>query len=201
MDSLLHFDLTQWITQIGVYAVIFIIFAETGLFLGFFLPGDSLLFTAGLLASQHLFSIYTLVFGSIVAAILGYALAYWIGAKLGRWMLTWKDRFWFKQRYLQEARVFYEKHGKLALILGRLLPIVRTFVPIVAGMVHMPARRYHFCNVVGGLMWAGGMSLLGFFLGRLVPGVKHYLLPIVIGIIVLSILPTLWHGLRQRGKQ
>jgi len=193
-----HIDISHWVQLIGYAGVLLIIFLETGLFFGFFLPGDSLLFSAGLLASQHIFNIGYLVPSIIVVAILGYQVAYWFGKKLGHWLLSRKDSLWFKRRYLEQAKIFYEEYGGRALIIGRLMPVVRTFVPIVAGMVELSYPRYVMLNVVGALMWAGGVTLLGYFLGRSVPNAEHYILPLVLLIMLASISPILWRYFRKR---
>lgn len=189
--------LTKWAGYVGLTAIIF---CETGLFLGFFLPGDSLLFAAGLLASQGMFNMPLLMGLLIIAAIAGYTLAYWIGSKFGHWLLKREDSIWFKKRYLIQAHEFYEKHGGKALILGRLLPIIRTFLPIVAGMASMTYRRYSFFNVIGALIWCGGLTLLGFFLGNVIPNPDTYILPLILLIIFLSILPGLIQLLRMHCK-
>ncbi|OGO90625.1 MAG: hypothetical protein A3F10_06865 [Coxiella sp. RIFCSPHIGHO2_12_FULL_42_15] len=187
-----HVDLTHWVEIIGYVGILSIIFLETGLFLGFFLPGDSLLFTAGFLASQRIFNIWILVPTVFITAILGYQLGYWFGKKFISWLLQRKESFWFKRRYLEQTKAFYDKHGSKALILGRLMPIIRTFVPIVAGMVGMTRGRYLFLNVVGALAWVGGIMLLGYYVGQAIPNAEHYIFPIVLAIIFLSISPGLW---------
>src|SRR3990167_2805789 len=191
-------DLTQWGSMLGYLGVLSVIFLETGLFLGFFLPGDSLLFTAGLLASQGLFNIWLLVSLVFIVAIAGYFLSYWYGEKFGFWLLKREDSLFFKKRYLLQAKAFYEKHGGKALILGRLMPIVRTFVPVVAGMAQMPYRRYVIFNIVGAVIWVGGGTLGGFYLGQIIPNAERYLLPIVLLIILISVAPGLWHFIKSR---
>lgn len=193
-----HMDIIQLTKAAGYIGLTLIIFCETGIFLGFFLPGDSLLFAAGLLAAQGLFHIWLLLPLLIAAAILGYAQAYWLGEKIARWLVKQPDRFWFKKSYLAETHEFYEKHGGKALIIGRFVPIVRTFLPLVAGLAKMSAARYMLYNIVGGLLWCGGVTLLGYFLGNSIPNIDKYILPLVLGIIVLSILPPLIHVLRAR---
>lgn len=193
---LAQIDLAHWVEVLGYLGILLIIFLETGLFFGFFFPGDSLLFTAGFLASQRIFNIWVLIPAIIVTAILGYQLGYWFGKKLSAWLLQRKDSFWFKRRYLDQAKVFYERHGGKALIIGRLMPIVRTFVPIVAGMVDMAPRRYFILNISGALIWAGGVTFLGFYLGTKIPNAEHYILPVVIAIIFLSISPAIWRYFR-----
>lgn len=193
-------DISHWLQIMGYAGIIGIIFAETGLFFGFFLPGDSLLFSAGLLASQQVFRISVLVPAIILSAIVGYQVAYWFGNKLGQWLLRRPDSLWFKRRHLYQAKSFYDQHGGKALIIGRLLPIVRTFVPIVAGMVALSWQRYLCLNVVGALVWAGGVTLSGYYLGRTLPNAERYLLPLVLLILVASIAPVIWRYLRSRNE-
>ena len=198
LDFLHHIDIIQLTRAAGYIGLAAIILCETGLFLGFFLPGDSLLFSAGLLASQQIFNIFLLAPMLIAAAIVGYAIAYWFGDKIGHWLLKRPDTFWFKQRYLTEAHAFYEKHGGKALIIGRLIPVVRTFLPIVAGMAEMTHRRFTLFNVIGALVWCGGVTLAGYYLGAVIPNIDKYILPIVLAIIVISALPPAIHLLRTR---
>lgn len=190
---MIHLDLAHWVHVIGYIGILIIIFAQTGLLLGFFFPGDSLLFTAGFLASQGYLHIGLLTVSVTITAILGYAVAYWLGKKIGHWLLRRPDKWYFKKRYLEQARTFYDKHGGKALILGRLVPVIRTFVPVVAGMTDMNVWRYNFYNIIGGVIWAAGVTLLGYYLGEKIPGVQHYILPAVLVIIFLSVLPGVWH--------
>lgn len=197
-DWLQHLDMEQMISAIGYVGVLSIIFLETGVFLGFFLPGDSLLFIAGMLAAKGVFDLAILVPALIVVAFLGYALGYWFGDKLGHWLLARKDGLFFKRRYLTEAHKFYEKHGGKALMLGRLVPIARTFVPIVAGMAGMPKGRYTFYNIFGAIFWCGGVTCLGYLLGGLIPNASDYILPVVVLIVLVSILPGIFHFVGKR---
>ena len=192
------FDLNHLIIGAGFVGVVGVIFIETGLFVGFFLPGDSLLFATGLLASQHLFSIEWIVPAMVIAAILGYTLAYYLGQKIGHWLMQRPDSWWFKKRHLNDAKEFYEKHGSKALILGRLVPVVRTFLPVVAGMANMSWPRYMKWNIWGGIIWVVSISLAGYFLGQRIPQVQEYILPISLGIIVVSVMPALWHLWKSR---
>lgn len=194
----LHFDITKWVETLGYVGILLIIFLETGIFLGFFLPGDSLLFAAGLLASQNIFNVWLLIPLMIVTAAAGYFVAYWFGEKLGNWLLRRDDSFLFKKRYLIQAGKFYEKHGGKALVLGRLVPILRTFVPIVAGMAKMRYRTYVLFNILGAFIWAGGVTLIGYYLGSLVPGIGKYILPVALGVIFLSITPAIWHLIKNK---
>jgi membrane-associated protein len=194
-----HFDLPELIRTVGYLGLFFIVFAESGLFFGFFLPGDSLLFTAGFLASQGFLNIWILIGLLIVAAISGDSVGYWMGGKFGHWLLKKKDNFFFKKHYIYEAQEFYEKHGGKAIVLARFVPVIRTFAPIVAGMANMKYQKFISFNVFGGLFWVLGMTLLGFFLGNLIPDVDRYILPIVLVIIAISILPPILH-LRKKPK-
>ena len=169
------------------------VFAESGLFFGFFLPGDSLLFTAGFLASQGFFDERVLIPLFAIAAILGDSAGYWIGAKAGKWLMRQKESFFFKKSYIERARKFYDKHGGKTLILARFVPAVRTFVPIVAGMTGMNYSKFLTYNVVGGILWGSGVSAAGYFLGSRIPHVDRYLLPIILVIIFVSVLPGLIH--------
>lgn len=187
-----HLDMNAWVTQLGYIGLFAIIFIETGLFVGFFLPGDSLVVAAGFLSAHHVFKITVIAPLLTIAAILGYAVAYYLGRYLSRWLLRLNDHWWFKKRYLKQAAEFYQKHGGMALVIGRFLPIIRTFVPIVAGMAAMSVRRYMFYNVLGGFLWGGVLSLIGYALGRLIPDGERYFLPLVLFIIVISVLPVLW---------
>jgi membrane-associated protein len=196
-----HFDLVQIIKTFGYFGLFFMVFAESGLFFGFFLPGDSLLFTAGFLASQGFFNIWLLVPLLIVAAVGGDNAGFWTGTKLGGWLLKQKESFFFQKKNLIKAQKFFAKHGGKALVLARFIPAVRTFVPIAAGIGKMEYRHFFFFNVVGGILWAFGMTIAGFFLGSLIPGVDRYLLPIIGLIILASVVPAAIHFWRDRGVQ
>lgn len=189
------------VKTLGTVGVIAIIFAESGLFFGFFLPGDSLLFTAGLLASQGYLSFWPLLFGSIVAAILGDSVGYTFGRKIGPKIFTREDSFFFKKAYIERTKAFYEKHGKKTIVLARFVPIVRTFAPILAGVGAMEYRSFLSYNIIGGLCWSAGLTLLGFVLGLTIPNVDHYILPIVLVIIVVSMIPNVVEFLRSRNSR
>lgn len=200
IPGLPEFNLIEFVQQVSYIGIFFIVFAESGMFFGFFFPGDSLLFTAGFLASQHLLNIYLLVPLIVIAAILGDSAGYWIGRKFGNWLMRMKDSWYFKKQYVHEAEKFYQKHGGKTIVLARFVPIVRTFAPIVAGMAKMDYGRFLSFNIFGGLFWGAGMTLAGYFLGSLIPNVDKYLLPIVALIIFLSILPGLFHIRNGRRK-
>lgn len=196
-----HFDLIEIIKTGGYIGLFFIVFAESGLFFGFFLPGDSLLFTAGFLASQGYFDIKRLMPLLIIAAIGGDSTGYWMGNKFGQWLLKQRESFFFQKKHLFEAQRFYKKHGGKTLILARFIPAVRTFAPIVAGMAKMHYKKFLTFSVVGGMLWVTGMLLLGYFLGSTIPGVDKYLLPIIALIILLSVTPGLIHIFKDRRKR
>jgi membrane-associated protein len=197
----LHFDLKSLIEAVGYVGLFAIVFAESGLFFGFFLPGDSLLFTAGFLASQGLFELPVLIVLLSIAAITGDSVGYWCGEKFGRKLFTREDSIWFHKKHLITAHEFYERHGGKAIILARFLPAVRTFVPIVAGMGRMSYRKFLFYNVFGGLFWVISMTVGGYFLtdairrlfGISEKDIDKVLIPVVLVIIVVSGLPTMIH--------
>jgi membrane-associated protein len=195
----MHFDAKTIVQSLGFWGghlVIWaIVFAESGLFFGFFLPGDSLLFTAGFLASPKvgLLDIGILAMGCFICAVLGDTVGYFSGKWFGQKLLNQKDSWWFKRKHLAAAQKFYDKNGKKTIVLARFIPIVRTFAPIVAGMADMNYRYFLTYNVIGGFGWTVGLTCLGYFLGSIIPDVDKYLLPIVLAIIVISLLPSIWH--------
>ena len=196
--------LGQWLKDIGPVAahlVIWaIVFAESGLLIGFLLPGDSLLFTVGFLASQNILSIQYLTLGCFVAAVLGDSVGYWTGNRFGRKLFQREDSWLFHKKHLVSAQGFYEKYGKKAIVLARFVPLVRTFAPIVAGIAAMHYGTFLAYNVVGGLIWTFGVTLLGYYLGAMIPEVDKYLLPIVLIVIVVSLLPSVFHIYQERNK-
>lgn len=186
----------------GLIAITAIIFAECGLLIGFFLPGDSLLFTAGFLASQHVggLDIWVLSILCGVAAALGPLVGYWYGNLWGPRLFSRDDSLLFHKQNLVRAHEFYERHGGRALILARFMPVVRTFAPVVAGMASMDYRRFVGYTVLGAVVWAVGVNWLGYFLGSLIPDAGKYLEYIVAAIIIASIAPPVIHLLRERRK-
>lgn len=195
----MHFDLPELIKSLGLFGVWVIVFAESGLLVGFFLPGDSLLFTAGFLASQGLLNIWLLIGGSFICAVLGDNVGYSTGHRFGRRLFRKEDSWLFHKKHLVTAQKFYEKYGKKTIILARFMPVVRTFAPIVAGVGSMDYRTFLTYNLIGGFLWTFGITLLGYFLGRVIPDVDKYLLPIILVIIVASIAPSILH-LYQENK-
>ena len=208
------FDLLEIIKAVGYVGLFLIIFAESGVFLGFFFPGDSLLFTAGFLASAGapggpVFSLPILILVLTIAAIAGVSVGYWTGDKYGRRLFTNEKSFWRNPRRLDDAHAFYEKHGGKALVLARFIPAVRTFVPIAAGMARMSYPKFLAWNVVGGVLWAAGMTAAGYYLTGIIQtafgvdskDIDKILLPIIAVIIVISVLPAVWHLYQERKKK
>jgi membrane-associated protein len=178
------------------YVILFaIVFAESGLFFGFFLPGDSLLLTAGLLASRGLLNIWVLLPLLFVAAVLGDNFGYWFGAKTGPRIFNRENSLLFKRKNLLAARAFYDRHGGKTIILARFMPFIRTFAPIVAGAVEMDYRRFFFFNLIGGVLWGIGVTLAGYFLAQLFPPeiLDKYFLIIIAVVIFVSALPAMIH--------
>jgi membrane-associated protein len=196
-----HVDLANLIQTVGYVGLFVIIFAETGLLVGFFLPGDSLLFTAGFLASQGHLDIRILVPVCFVAAVTGDAVGYAFGRRVGRALFRRPESRLFKAEYLYQAETFFQCRGGKAVVLARFLPIVRTFVPIVAGVGMMQYRRFAVFNGMGAVLWAIGVPLAGSFLGSTIPGVDRYLLPIIALIIVVSAAPSAIHVWRENGDR
>jgi membrane-associated protein len=193
----------ETIIAAGGYALItVIIFAECGLLIGFFLPGDSLLFTAGLFASQGLFGLDIWILSGLcgVAAAIGPLVGYWYGNWWGPRLFSREDSLLFKKQHLVRAHEFYERNGGKALILARFMPIVRTFAPVVAGMAAMDYARFVVYTLIGALVWAVGVTWGGFFLGRVYPDAGKYLEYIVALIIVISIAPPIIHIWRDRQR-
>jgi membrane-associated protein len=187
----------QTLVRVGGLTVITaIVFAETGLFVGFFLPGDSLLFTAGALAAQGHFSIVLLNTLLIVAAIVGDTVGYWFGRKMGPALFTRAKSLFFNPAHLRRAHDFYEKHGGKTIVLARFMPVIRTFAPVVAGMGRMEYGRFLAFNVFGGMGWVLSMTFAGYFLGQ-VSFVQRHFEVVILGIIFLSILPGLIAAARE----
>lgn len=194
------FDIPALIETVGLIGIFAILFAESGLLIGFFLPGDSLIFTAGLLASQGYFSITLLLLGSFAAAVAGDAVGYAFGKRVGPKIFTKEDSLFFRKAYVEKTRDFFSRYGKKTIVIARFIPIVRTFAPILAGVGQMRYREFAAYNVVGALLWAVGIGVLGYFLGATVPGIENYILPIIILIVLTSFIPPAIELLRNRKK-
>lgn len=189
-----------FLNTLGPYAlagVTAIVFAESGLFFGFFLPGDSLLFTAGLLAAQGFLHFGWLLMLSFVAAVAGDSVGYWFGHQVGPKIFAREDSWLLKKHHLLSAQKFYERHGAKTIVLARFVPFVRTFAPIVAGAARMPYATFIIYNLLGGFLWTVGISSLGYFLGNL-PAVHSRYETVIILIVLASLLPVIIHFIQHR---
>lgn len=202
MEHIINFDIQEFIATIGYIGIFSIVFAESGLLIGFFLPGDSLLFTAGAIAGSKALqdtlgvelSYPVLAIGCFIAAVTGDSVGYWFGHRVGRRLFQREDSLFFKKKYLYRAEALYQKHGGKIIVIARFMPFVRTFAPIVAGIGTMDYRRFISYNVFGGFFWAVGVVTAGYLLGEAAEG---YLMPIIIAIIVVSVLPPAIHVLKD----
>ncbi|MEX2254555.1 MAG: VTT domain-containing protein [Acidimicrobiia bacterium] len=200
--ALLGIDIEELLNSLSPYGEIvlwLIIFAETGLLIGFFLPGDSLLFTAGILAGQGKLDIAMVVLGCFVFAVLGDQVGYTIGKHLGPRLFSKPDSKLFQQEYIDRTKAFFEKHGPKTIVIARFVPIVRTFAPTLAGVGEMPRRTFLFYNVIGAMLWAIGVTMLGYALGDVIgKDIDTYLLPIIAVIILVSLIPPFVEWRRAR---
>jgi len=201
--SIEHYGLAALISVISVYGVAAIVFAESGLLIGFFLPGDSLLFTAGFLVHQDIiqFNIHALVVILFMAAVLGDSVGYTFGRRVGRKLFDRKESLLFKKENLLQAEAFYQKHGGKAIVLARFMPIIRTFAPIVAGVSSMHYRRFLVFNIIGAFLWAVGLTYLGYFAGSWITSAGINIEYIIFGIIFLSIAPPMIHIFKDKDRR
>ena len=190
----------QSIISLGFYFLLIVVFAETGLFFGFFLPGDYLLFMSGLLCSTGRFdiSIYTLIISLIVSGVLANYTGYWFGYRTGPALFCKNNSLFFNRRYVELAEEFYTKHGGMALVLGRFFPIIRTFAPIFAGVVRVDLKKFTIYNFIGSIAWVTTFTLAGFFLGRKYPQLKDNLQYVVLGLIIVTTVPLIVAFLKRR---
>lgn len=197
----------NFIISTGYLGIFAIIFAESGLLVGFFLPGDSLLFTAGFLASVNplepakapVFSLPVLLIGCFLAAVIGDSVGYAFGRRMGPRLFQREDSILFHKKNVFKAQEFYDKHGGKAIVIARFMPVIRTFAPIVAGVGNMEYRRFVTFNLIGGLIWAVGVTLAGYFLAGIIgpENIDKYLLPIIVLIVVVSVAPGAYHILKD----
>jgi membrane-associated protein len=201
--NLLHnlYDVQGLIQWGGTLLVCVIVFVETGLFVGFFLPGDSLLVTAGVFCATGILKITTLAPLVTLCAIAGDQLGYWIGRRAGQALYSREDSAFFKRRYLESAHIFYEKYGGKTVILARFIPIVRTFCPPVAGAARMRYSRFLAYDIVGGCCWGAGLVLAGYSLGSLIPNISQRIHWVIAIVVILSLLPALISAIRARSRQ
>lgn len=197
--SFFGFDLMTLIQAVGYTGLFSIVFAETGLFLGFFLPGDSLLFVAGVLAGQGFFSMPVLIMGLLFSAVVGNLVGYEFGRRVGPKLFNKEDSLIFKKAHIKKAQNYFEKYGSKTIVLARFIPIVRTFAPIVAGVGNMRYPVFFFYNLIGGFLWTVMLVMLGYFLGSVID-VDKYLLPIVLLIIFISFLPGVFSYISEKRR-
>ena len=195
------FDLNDLLKTVGYVGIFAIIFAESGLLIGFFLPGDSLLFTAGFLASQGLFNIHLLAFLVFIAAVAGDSVGYAFGAKAGPKIFKKENSLLFHKDNIVKTQEFYKKHGGKTIILARFTPVVRTFAPVIAGVGKMHYPTFLMFNVIGAGLWALGLTYLGYVLGSRIPHIDRYLLPIIALIIIVSVAPAIYHILKDKKQR
>jgi membrane-associated protein len=181
-DLIIHFG------YIGLFLTVF---AESGLLIGFFLPGDTLLLTAGVLASQGSFNLWVLLIGLTLMAILGDSTGYFLGYKYGRKIIAKENSMLAKSDYLKKSEVFFKKWGSWAIVLARFVPVVRTFVPTIAGIAKMPYKTFLLFNVLGGVFWVFSITLVGYFFASNVPDIDKYIVPIILVIVVVSIISSI----------
>lgn len=206
LDSIVHFlrslydpeGLKELIRSGGAPLICGIVFVETGFFVGFFLPGDSLLITAGIFAAAGVIPLPWLLLPVMACAIVGDQIGYWIGRTAGHALYRREDSLFFRRSHLQRAHEFYEKYGGRAVILARFVPIVRTFCPPVAGAAEMPYPQYLLFDIFGGVFWVGAMILGGYFLGRSVPNIGQRIHYVILVVVILSVLPAVISILRSR---
>ncbi len=191
-------DPKSLIEAFGTVGLFAIVFAESGILAGFFLPGDSLLFTAGLLASEGLLNFPIIVTGCFIAAVAGDQVGYLIGRRYGPALFRRPDSRFFHQRNVDRARAYFDEHGSKTVVLARFIPVVRTFTPVVAGVGQMDYRKFVTFNVVGGFLWAVGVTTLGYVLGQSVPDIERYLLPMILVICAVSFIPVARELLKLR---
>lgn len=191
----------------GLWLLLFVIFAETGLFFGFFLPGDNLILIAGIVAATHPEWFYNLPFPivallMIIAAVLGNLAGYWFGKKIGNALYEKQDTFLFKKKHIIQTKHFYDKYGAATLILGRFIPIVRTFAPILAGIINVPKRLFFILNIIGAVLWIGSLGSVAYFLGTYyAEWIEKNITYIFIALIVLTAIPVITTGIRHKLKK
>ncbi len=195
------FEVSHIIQSGGLPLIAIFLFAEVGLFLGFFLPGDTLLIAAGIYAKQGKLSLAAVILVAASAAIAGDSTGYSIGRKLGRKVFTKDDGIIFRKDHIEKAEAFYEKHGAKTLLVSHYLPIIRTFTPLLAGVARMDYRKFLFFNVIGDITWAVSVTLVGYYVGSRIPGVDKYILLIIGSVVLASLVPTLYHLTRAHLKK
>ena len=195
------YNVPELIRMGGLVGLVAVVFAETGLMVGFFLPGDSLLVTAGLFAAKGDLDIVGLNLAVMAAAVLGDATGYWIGRRAGQALYRRPNSFFFRKQHLIKTHEFYERHGGKTIVIARFVPIIRTFAPVVAGAAEMTYRHFALYNIVGGIGWVASMTLTGYFLGRTIPDIDRHIHIVVAAVIFLSLLPAIISIAREKMKK
>ena len=191
------FDVTHLIETGGLLLIALIIFSETGAMLGFFLPGDTLLLSAGVLAASGKLGIVSVIVTIALAAIVGDNTGYFLGHKLGRRLFRKPDGVVFRKEHIDRAEVFYEKHGSKTMLVAHFLPVIRAFVPVTAGAARMPYKQFALFDVIGCVVWSVALTLVGYYVASRIPGIEHYVEPVLILVILFFLTPTIWHVLRD----
>ena len=189
--SLFHVDISALVETLGYAGLFFVVFAESGLFFGFFLPGDSLLFSAGILASVGFFNVWELALLLSLGAVLGDSVGFWFGRKVGPKIFSREDSWFFHKRHVKQTEDFYETYGTQTVILARFVPVVRTFAPILAGVGKMKYEKFLKYNIIGGVLWSFVLVYVGYIIGSVMPNAGKYVTILVIIIIILSFLPII----------
>ena len=191
-------DLLSLVQLVGYPGIFAMIFAESGILIGVFFPGASLLFASGVLAAAGVFNIWILVPGLLIAAVLGDSVGYWFGTKVGTALYSRPDSRLFRKEYIEKTKIFFDKYGTRTVLVARFIPIVRTFAPILAGVGAMTYKTFLFYNILGAILWAGGVTLLGYFLGRSIPDAERFILPLVLVIVGFTLIPLAVHWWQNR---
>ncbi len=191
------FNVTHLIQTGGLLLIALIIFSETGLMLGFFLPGDTLLLSAGVLAAGGKLDIASVLIVVAVAAVLGDNVGYHIGHRLGRRLFHKPDSIIFRKEHIEQAESFYEKHGSKTMLAAHFIPVIRAFIPVTAGAAKMPYRQFAAFDAIGCIVWSLVMTLLGYFVASRIPNIEKYIDPVLICVVIVCLLPTIWHIARD----
>lgn len=191
-------DLLALVQLVGYPGIFAMIFAESGILIGVFFPGASLLFASGVLAAAGVFNIWILISGVIIAAVVGDSVGYWFGTKVGTALYSRPDSRFFRKEYIEKTKLFFDKYGTRTILVARFIPIVRTFAPILAGVGTMTYKTFLFYNILGAFLWAGGVTLLGYTLGRSIPDAEKFILPLVLVIVGFTLIPLAMHWWQNR---
>lgn len=194
-------DVNTIIQTVGLAGIFAIIFVESGLLVGFFLPGDTLLFSAGVFASQGYFPLYLLILIVALGAVLGDSVGYISGHRFGKKLFEKEDGLFFNKNKILQAEIFYKKYGPVSIVLSRFIPVVRTFVPVIAGVASMEYKKFLIYNIIGGLLWATIVPILGYYLGSKISNPDKYLLPIMLAVVVVSFMPIIFRLIHKLYKK